>query len=57
MAKIERLRDRSGAEVSPTARRPAVEVSGLNLVFQTADTPVMALSNVDLVVNKAISFR
>ncbi len=52
MAKIERLRDRSGAEVSPAARRPAVEIAGLNLVFQTADTPVTALSNVDLTVNR-----
>jgi NitT/TauT family transport system ATP-binding protein len=52
VAKIERLRDRSGAEVSPAARRPAVEIANLNLVFQTADTPVTALSNVDLVVNR-----
>jgi NitT/TauT family transport system ATP-binding protein len=52
VAKIERLRDRSGAEVSPAARRRAVEIANLNLVFQTADTPVTALSNVDLVVNR-----
>jgi NitT/TauT family transport system ATP-binding protein len=52
VAKIERLRDRSGAEVSPAPRRPVVEIAGLNLVFQTADTPVTALSNVDLTVNK-----
>jgi NitT/TauT family transport system ATP-binding protein len=52
VAKIERLRDRGGAEVSPTARRAVVEISRLNLVFQTADTPVKALSDVDLVVNK-----
>ena len=53
MAKIERLRDRGGAEVSPAPRREAVvEIAGLNLVFQTADTPVKALSEVDLVVNK-----
>ncbi len=52
MAKIERLRDRSGAEVSPAARQPAVEVAGLNLVFQTADTPVTALSDINLTVNK-----
>jgi NitT/TauT family transport system ATP-binding protein len=52
VAKIERLRDRSGAEVSPAARRPVVEIAGLNLVFQTADAPMTALANVDLVVNK-----
>jgi NitT/TauT family transport system ATP-binding protein len=52
VAKIERLRDRGGAAVSPATRRPVVEVAGLNLVFQTADTPVKALSEVDLVVNK-----
>src|SRR6185437_3550583 len=52
VAKIERLRDRSGAEVSPAARQPAVEVVGLNLVFQTADTPVTALSDINLTVNK-----
>jgi NitT/TauT family transport system ATP-binding protein len=52
VAKIERLRDRGGVEVSPAARRAVVEISGLNLVFQTADTPVKALSDVDLVVNK-----
>ncbi len=52
MAKIERLRDRSGAEVSPQARRPVVEIAGLNLVFETADAPVAALSSVDLTVNQ-----
>jgi NitT/TauT family transport system ATP-binding protein len=52
VAKIERLRDRGGAEVSPAARRPVVEIANLNLVFQTADTPVKALADVDLVVNK-----
>ncbi|HEX4111369.1 MAG TPA: ABC transporter ATP-binding protein [Stellaceae bacterium] len=38
--------------MSPAARRAVVEISGLNLVFQTADTPVKALADVDLVVNK-----
>jgi NitT/TauT family transport system ATP-binding protein len=52
MAKIERLRDRSGAEVSPAARQPAVEISDLNLVFQSADTPVNALADINLVVNR-----
>jgi NitT/TauT family transport system ATP-binding protein len=52
VAKIERLRDRSGAEVSPQTRRPVVEIAGLNLVFDTADAPVTALSSVDLTVNQ-----
>jgi NitT/TauT family transport system ATP-binding protein len=52
VAKIERLRDRKGAEVAPSARQAVVEVAGLSLVFQTADAPVAALSNVDLTVNK-----
>jgi len=52
VAKIERLRDRSGAEVSPQSRHPVVEIAGLNLVFETADTPVTALANVDLTVSR-----
>ncbi len=32
--------------------RPVVEVSGLNLVFETADAPVYALSDVNLTINK-----
>jgi NitT/TauT family transport system ATP-binding protein len=52
VAKIERLRDRSGAEVSPAGRQAAVEIAGLNLVFDTADAPVNALANIDLVVNR-----
>ncbi len=32
--------------------RPVVEVTGLNLVFETADAPVYALSDVNLTINK-----
>jgi len=44
----ERTLSRGGAGSAP----PAVEIRGLNLVFDTADAPVYALSRVDLTVNK-----
>jgi len=31
--------------------KPVIEIEKLNLVFQTADTPVHALSDIDLTVN------
>ncbi|MFC3677980.1 ABC transporter ATP-binding protein [Ferrovibrio xuzhouensis] len=45
------------AETGPVAAAkggatPAVEIAGVNLVFQTADTPVYALSDVDLTVGR-----
>jgi NitT/TauT family transport system ATP-binding protein len=53
VAKIEQLHPRKTAAAEPRASgKPVVEVSGLNLVFDTADTPVNALSNVNLTVNR-----
>jgi NitT/TauT family transport system ATP-binding protein len=36
----------------PASHAPVVEAKGLSLVFQTADGPVHALSNVDLTINQ-----
>ncbi len=55
MAKIERLHERGAVSSAPLPRpagKPVVEIVGLNLVFDTADAPVTALSDVTLTVNK-----
>jgi NitT/TauT family transport system ATP-binding protein len=54
VANIERLHERGAAPPAQprVAGKPVVEIAGLDLVFQTADTPVNALSNVTLTVNK-----
>jgi NitT/TauT family transport system ATP-binding protein len=52
VAKVERLHEIEGRIAPRPAGRPVVEIAGLDLVFQTADGPVTALSNVNLTVNK-----
>src|SRR3546814_5547896 len=48
----ERKTETGPAVVAKGGATPAVEIAGVNLVFQTADTPVYALSDVDLTVGR-----
>ena len=53
MAKIEQLRPRGAAPAAEAkAGQPVVEIAGLDLVFDTGDAAVTALSKVNLTVNK-----
>ena len=40
------------SDKTKTADAPAIEIRGLSLVFATADTPVIALSNIDLSIRR-----
>ena len=52
MAKVERLDEVTDRVAPRVAGKPVVEISALDLDFQTDDGPVTALSHVDLTVNK-----
>jgi NitT/TauT family transport system ATP-binding protein len=52
VARVERLHEIEDRVAPRPAGKPVVEIAGLNLVFETADGPVTALSNVNLTVNK-----
>ncbi|HET8726406.1 MAG TPA: ATP-binding cassette domain-containing protein, partial [Alphaproteobacteria bacterium] len=52
MAAVVENRRTAGRAATGTAEPAVVEASGLSLVFQTADAPVTALQDIDLIIGK-----